>query len=942
MNNSNATNRWMFWVTFLAVCLVAAGLRFYRLSELPLGLHYDEAANGILAGEIARGLKAPIFISAYTGKEVLFFYWTALWMRLLGATPLALRLGAASIGVATVMATVWMAYELLYEEAEGRWIGLATAGFLAVSFWHLVLSRYGFRAVGQPLFQALTVAALWRGLRTENRKWLVTAGVFCGMTAYTYLAARAFPIPLTVALVAFLVADQGRRRERLVQLAIFVGAAGVALAPLARYWLTHPGSFMVRTEQVAADTWGEAWRGLLACLKMFFVDGDPYIRFNVPYRPLFSPGAAGLLILGIGVGVWRVTGLWRTPGRRSASLALASHILLLVSIPVMILPSALATDEITPSNLRTVGLLPFVYVFPAMGLLVLKGALQRVVGRSTGVRGRGMVGQGLSVVLVVLVLVLGASTTAGAYFRDWASSAALHNAADGDMARVADYLNEVEYGSIALYVASQHYRHPTLAFLAEEYDRVQWLVDGQTLVFPSDEGALFVFPRSASKDLDWVASVLPDDALVAAPPGPDRSPDFHAYRVRSGSHPMPERSLRVNFGNAVDLRGYTVAAQPRSGGDIEVAVWWKVVGETDRHDYGPILRLADRWGFVWGESQPFHYPSEQWVSGRVVVDHFELPVTPGAAPGEYHVRFGFYSPSGDVRLPVLDENGDYRGTYVDLPVSLARAEMPPRVEDLPVDSHLDVDIGGLTLLGATLEATTIRPGERVYLTLFWQADEAALPSRSISLHLGDAELYRGDPVHGTYPFGEWLPGEIVSDRYGPRVPLGIPPGDYRMEVRVADTAVDLGTVTVRETDRVFEAPSMMYPVEASLGDRVELLGYDLSTGSVASGETFALTLYWRALAEMRTDYTVFTHLLAPDGSMTGQRDNQPVGGTYPTSLWVPGEVVRDIYDIPVRVDASEGEHRLEVGMYVPATGMRLSVGGSPDDAVSLRTITVAD
>jgi hypothetical protein len=62
MNNSHATTRWMFLAAFLAVCLVAAGLRFYRLSELPLGLHYDEAANGILAGEIARGLKAPIFI----------------------------------------------------------------------------------------------------------------------------------------------------------------------------------------------------------------------------------------------------------------------------------------------------------------------------------------------------------------------------------------------------------------------------------------------------------------------------------------------------------------------------------------------------------------------------------------------------------------------------------------------------------------------------------------------------------------------------------------------------------------------------------------------------------------------------------------------------------------------------------------------------------------
>jgi hypothetical protein len=163
-----------------------------------------------------------------------------------------------------------------------------------------------------------------------------------------------------------------------------------------------------------------------------------------------------------------------------------------------------------------------------------------------------------------------------------------------------------------------------------------------------------------------------------------------------------------------------------------------------------------------------------------------------------------------------------------------------------------------------------------------------------------------------------------------------------MEVRVADAAVDLGSVTVEETDRAFEAPSMSHRVGVRLGDRVELLGYDLSADPVVSGETFVLTLYWRALSEMHTDYTVFTHLLAPDGSMTGQRDRQPVDGTYPTSLWVPGEVIRDVYEIPVRADAPEGEHRLEVGLYVSATGTRLSVEGSPDDAVSLRTVTVVD
>ena len=56
------------------VLLGAAMLRLPLLTAAPPGLHSDEAANGILAAEIGWEGKRPIFISSYTGKEVLFFY----------------------------------------------------------------------------------------------------------------------------------------------------------------------------------------------------------------------------------------------------------------------------------------------------------------------------------------------------------------------------------------------------------------------------------------------------------------------------------------------------------------------------------------------------------------------------------------------------------------------------------------------------------------------------------------------------------------------------------------------------------------------------------------------------------------------------------------------------------------------------------------------------
>jgi hypothetical protein len=91
---------------------------------------------------------------------------------------------------------------------------------------------------------------------------------------------------------------------------------------------------------------------------------------------------------------------------------------------------------------------------------------------------------------------------------------------------------------------------------------------------------------------------------------------------------------------------------------------------------------------------------------------------------------------------------------------------------------------------------------------------------------------------------------------------------------------------------------------------------------------------------MEESYTVFTHLVTPDGALSGQQDNPPLGGTYPTNLWLSGEVVVDRYEITVAADAGPGAHRLEVGMYVAQTGTRLPVDGRGDDAVVLQVVEV--
>jgi hypothetical protein len=120
---------------------------------------------------------------------------------------------------------------------------------------------------------------------------------------------------------------------------------------------------------------------------------------------------------------------------------------------------------------------------------------------------------------------------------------------------------------------------------------------------------------------------------------------------------------------------------------------------------------------------------------------------------------------------------------------------------------------------------------------------------------------------------------------------------------------------------------------------VELLGYDLDFAEVQAGERLRLTLYWRALSKMDTSYTAFVHLLDGQSRMWGQQDHVPAG--RPTTGWLEGEIVVDGYELPVRADAPPGEYVIEVGLYDPVSGERLSLlSESRDDRILLGRVRV--
>src|SRR5262249_8639075 len=134
----------------LLLLAVAAGLRFFALSELPPAHYRDVALTATDALRAAAGHPRLHF----TYDEGLYADLMGLGFLLLGASAWTVRAPGALFGVLTC----WGVYRLGRALGRER-AGLLGAGLLAVSFWHVLLSRSGFRAILLPCLLVHAIAS---------------------------------------------------------------------------------------------------------------------------------------------------------------------------------------------------------------------------------------------------------------------------------------------------------------------------------------------------------------------------------------------------------------------------------------------------------------------------------------------------------------------------------------------------------------------------------------------------------------------------------------------------------------------------------------------------------------------------------------------------------------------------------------------------------------
>jgi mannosyltransferase len=424
----------------------------------------------------------------------------------------------------------------------------------------------------------------------------------------------------------------------------------------------------------------------------------------------------------------------------------------------------------------------------------------------------------------------------------------------------------------------------------------------------------------------------------------------------------------ANFGDELLLLGYSGLPDSISPGQrLHLTLYWQVLtGPWEDYSLSFVLAAAD--GTTWSQTDivPFNkfYPTSQWPPDTIVAQAVTVSLPYACPPGRYEWQLAVYSPLTWSRLPVLSGPAAPSGTAatvvaVEVPATPAASEPSLSVQH-PVHRLFG---GRIALLGYDLPQTEYRAGQTISLDLYWQAFAGSAADYHDVLRLTD-ETGRV-LAESTSPLPDAPRTSLVRAQYALTVPGRASGHRCSLTVEVRDrttgrtlystyglghsqrTSLTLGQVLIAQEQRLFTPPDIPNPRSEVLGDEIEFLGYRLADASPTPGTELKFTLYWRAMRDVQTSYTVFVHLVDEEGRIWAQADAPPCGGARLTSGWIQDEIVVDERSITVGHEIPPGLYTLVCGMYDASTGLRLPVSSQtgeprPGDAIPLELITITD
>lgn len=603
------------WLLLLTMLVLGMALRFYGLDDMQTILHSDEAFYGLDALSLVENPRLQVYFPANTGREGLWMAMIAPMIALVGATPLALRLTSAIVGILTLIAMYWLGRETL-----GRGAIWAVGG-LAVLYWHVHLSHIGFRVITMMFIGALAFAALLRAHRL-NKGWIL-AGILLGLTLYTYIAARVYVGYAGLWLVWWLLRDEESQRGAFTTILV----TGMMAIPLALALLSPAETTDPITRAAASDV-GQVWQNIVNWGNAWFIQGDTNPTHNLPDRPIFDIGLGILAIVGI-VGSWRVV--------RDKWMIIWWLGLVMVSL----LPTILSIE--TPHFLRGAGLL--------IPIALLIGA------------GGKMLSEWKYSWIIPLVLIGWSGWNTYTDFRLWLET-------ETDTFGISyDYrVNE------AMFILADETpeSHPLVMPTDDGFSATaRYLSAGinRDLTFYrwSDDDC-YLSPREVYTALDlpivlnsFAVRVLPYiDELQTIQAHPDN--DYNIYTVTPSEVIRADWDSVPTFGEVISAQVIAPTQEAIRAGETLTVYWaMRFSGELPRNDYRILLHLQGDPTqydggtlYATGDMPLCELVYAPQAQGDVtLVQELSLSIPAHLDAGDYHLAMGFYTPDDFTRLGVV-------------------------------------------------------------------------------------------------------------------------------------------------------------------------------------------------------------------------------------------------------------------------------------------------
>jgi len=345
--------------------LLVAIFRFGQINQVPPEMNSDHAEKLFDVMDVLNG-DTSIFFTRNTGREPLQFYLSAAIANVFGTgiSFTTLKLGTTLLG----FLSLFYVYKL-GEEFGGPWVGLFAFVLAGVAYWPNVLARTGLRFILYPAFIAPTMLHLVWALRGKGGRHFVGAGLFMGIGLLGYTAFRIAPLLVVVALILFWLhnRDWESRRRAIIGVTVLSLASLFVFSPLLRYGL-EPDSlinYRVATRLLTLET---AYLGnpliifsinMAKALMMPFYDAGSVWLIGLLHRPALDYLSAALLMAGFLLVVrrYRQNRDWR-------------DLFLLVSVPILLMPSALsiAYPIENPALNRAGGVIVPIFILCALAL----------------------------------------------------------------------------------------------------------------------------------------------------------------------------------------------------------------------------------------------------------------------------------------------------------------------------------------------------------------------------------------------------------------------------------------------------------------------------------------------------------------------------------------------------------------------------------------------